>query len=39
MEEKEKPSKKIVMDEEEVNGIVIDSIWNLENLPRTMSIN
>ena len=39
MEEKEKPSKKIVMDEEKVNDIVIDSIWNLENLPRTMSIN
>ena len=38
MEEKDNPIEKVVKDEEELDGIEIDGIWNLENLPRTVFI-
>ena len=38
MEEKGNPIEKVVKDEEELDGIEIDGIWNLENLPRTVFI-
>ena len=37
-EEKNNPVKKVVIDEEELDGIEIDGVSNLENLPRTMFI-
>ena len=36
MEEIDKHVENVVIDEEELNGIEIDHILNLENLPRTM---
>ena len=30
--------EKVVIDKQELNGIEIDDIWNLENLPRTVSM-
>ena len=38
MEEKDNPIEKVVKYEEELDGIEIDGIWNLENLPRTVFI-
>ena len=38
MEEKDNPVEKLVIDEKEVDGIHIDDILSLENLPRTMFI-
>ena len=37
-EEKYHPLEKVVIDKQELNGIEIDDIWNLENLPRTVSM-
>ena len=36
--EKDNPVEKVVEDEEELDGIEIDGISNLENLPRTVLI-
>ena len=38
IEEKYNPVEKVVTDEAELDGIEIDGIWNLENLPRTVFI-
>ena len=38
MEEKDNPVEKLVIDEKELDGIHIDDILSLENLPRTMVI-
>ena len=38
MEEKGDPVEKVVIDEEELDGIEIDGILKLENLPRTVFI-
>ena len=38
MEEKDNPVEKLVTDEKELDGIHIDDILSLENLPRTMVI-
>ena len=38
MEEKDNPVEKLVIDEKELDGIHIDDILSLENLPRTMFI-
>ena len=38
MEEKESPVERVVIYEEELNGIEKDGILNLENLPRTVFI-
>ena len=38
MEEIDNPAEKFVIDEEELDGIEIDGILNLENLPGTMFI-
>ena len=38
MKEKDNPVEKVVIDEEELDGIEIDGISNLENLPRTVFI-
>ena len=37
-EEKNNPVEKVVIDEEELDGIEINGILNLENLPRTVFI-
>ena len=36
MEGKEKPVEKVVIDEEDPDGIVINGILNSQNLPRTV---
>ena len=38
MKENDKPVEKVVIDEESLDGIEIDGILNLENLPRTVFI-
>ena len=38
MEEKDNSSEKVVMGVAKLDGIEIDDIWNLENLPRTVFI-
>ena len=38
MEEKDNPLEKVVIDEEELDGIEIDGILNLENLPKAVLI-
>ena len=38
MKEKDNPVEKVVENEEELDGIEIDGISNLENLPRTVFI-
>ena len=38
MEEKDNPAQKVVIDEKEIDGIVIDSNLSLENLPRAVFI-
>ena len=38
IEEKDNPVEKVVIDEEELDGIEINRILNLENLPRTVFI-
>ena len=39
MKGKDNPVEKVIIDEEELDGIEIEDILNLENLPRTMLIN
>ena len=39
IEEEDSPSEKVVVYEEEQDGIDIDDIWNLEDLPRAVFIN
>ena len=36
---KDNPSEIVVIDEEELDGIVIDGIWNLDDRPRIVFIN
>ena len=38
MEEKDNPAQKVVIDEKEIDGIVIDGNLSLENLPRAVFI-
>ena len=38
MEEKDNPAEKVVIDEGDLHGIVIDGILNLENVPRAVFI-
>ena len=38
MEVKDNPLEKVVIDEEEIDSIDIDGVWNLEKLPRTVLI-
>ena len=38
MEEKDNPVENVAVDEEELDGIEIDGILNLENLPRAVFI-
>ena len=38
MKGKDNPVEKVIIDEEELDGIEIEDILNLENLPRTMLI-
>ena len=38
MKEKDNPVEKVVIDEEELDGIETDGILNLKNLPRTVFI-